>query len=251
MVRHDPTEATTPALLHARAWADAYELIDLQLSPLGLKAIEALGLQSGDRVLDVGCGAGETLLQLADRVGPEGHVVGVDVAPLLFDIARRRTKQVAQVRLIHADAQTLDLPSASVDAVYSRFGVMAFADAVAAFANFHRMLKPRGALAFCCWRSFEENELDRLPLLAAGFEAPADDTPFSFADPEYVRSILAVAGFGEIAVRAHDAMVSSGDLDAMTDVLLKVGAARQDRSRKPGTARDSRTTFACGIGRIG
>jgi SAM-dependent methyltransferase len=214
---------SSPALLHARAWAEAYELIDLQLSPLGLRALEALGLCPGNIVLDIGCGTGQTLLQLAERVGAEGQVIGVDVAPLLLEIARRRTEPLSQVRLIQADAQSLDLPAESTDAVFSRFGVMTFNDPVAVFANFRRMLKPSGALAFCCWRSVQENELDHLPLSAAGFQS-IDARPFSFADPEYIRSTLEAAGFSEIIIQSHDEKVSSGDLDAMTWVLLKVGA---------------------------
>src|SRR5579863_5029899 len=214
---------SSPELLHAKAWAEAYALIDLQLSPLGLRAIEALGLGSGGIVLDIGCGAGQTLLQLAERVGAEGNVVGVDVAPLLLEIAKRRTAPLSQVRLIQADAQYLDWPSESADAVFSRFGVMTFNDPVAAFANFRRILKPSGALAFCCWRSLHENELDRLPLSAAGFPSTFDERPFSFADPEYICRTLEAAGFDEIDIRSHDESVSSGDLDAMTGVLLKVG----------------------------
>lgn len=214
---------SSPTLLHAQAWAEAHELIDLQLSPLGLRAIEALGLGSGDVVLDIGCGAGQTLGQLAERVGTEGQVIGVDVAPLLLDIARRRTERLGQVRLIHSDAQSLDLPSGSADAVFSRFGVMGFADAFAAFANFRRILRPSGALAFSCWRSLEDNELDHLPLFAAGVGSPVDESPFSFADPQHIRHTLEAAGFGEIVIRAHDEKVSSGDLDAMSSVLMKVG----------------------------
>jgi SAM-dependent methyltransferase len=216
--------STESRRLHAQAWADAYELIDLQLSCFGLKAMASLDLDPGDVVLDIGCGAGQTLLQLAEHVGPEGHVIGVDIAPLLLEIASRRTARLGQVRLIEADAQSLDLPEASADALFSRFGVMAFNDPAAAFANFHRMLKPAGALAFCCWRALEENELDRFPLAAAGLTEPVDEAPFSFADPEQVRWTLETAGFGGIAIRAHDENVSSGDLGAMTSVLLKVGA---------------------------
>jgi len=150
-------------------------------------------------------------------------VIGVDVAPLLLEIARRRTEPLSQVRLIQADAQSLDLPAESTDAVFSRFGVMTFNDPVAAFANFRRILKPSGALAFCCWRSVQENELDHLPLSAAGLQL-IDARPFSFADPEYIRSTLEAAGFSEIIIQSHDEKVSSGDLDAMTWVLLKVGA---------------------------
>jgi SAM-dependent methyltransferase len=175
--------AETPGLLHARAWAEAHELIDLQLSPLGLKAIEALDLGRADRVLDIGCGAGQTLLQIAERVGPEGQVIGVDIAPLLLEVARRRSRLLRQVRLIQADAQSLDVPAGSADAVFSRFGVMGFDDPVAAFANFRRILRPSGRLAFSCWRSLAENELDHLPLAAAGVGWSADESAFSFADP--------------------------------------------------------------------
>jgi SAM-dependent methyltransferase len=222
MTDEGSTGASSPRLLHQRAWADAHELIDLQLSPLGLRAIEALGSRPGDVVLDVGCGAGQTLLQLAERVGAQGQVIGVDVAPLLLGIARQRAMPFSQVRLIEADAQTVSLPAASVDAVFSRFGVMGFTDPVAAFTNLHRILKPSGALAFVCWRSLQENELDHLPLAATGVPL-ADESPFSFADPDHVRRILEAAGFQGINVRPHDERVSSGDLDAMTSVLLKVG----------------------------
>ena len=223
MLGQGSANITPQGLLHAKAWAEAYELIDLQLSQLGLRAIEALGLDSGDIVLDIGCGAGQTLLQLAERVGTEGQVIGVDVAPLLLEIAKRRTEPLSQVRLIQADAQSLDVPSESIDAVFSRFGVMSFNDPVAAFANFRRILKPSGALAFSCWRSLQENELDHLPLSAAGIQSTVDESPFSFADPEHIRRTLVAAGFREIIIQSHDEKVSSGDLDAMTWVLLKVG----------------------------
>jgi hypothetical protein len=100
---------------------------------------------------------------------------------------------------------------------------MSFTDPVAAFSNFHRIIKPSGRLAFVCWRSLDENELDRLPLRAAGLEKMIDPTPFSFEDPDHVRAILKASGFEQITIRAHDEIVSSGDLDAMATVLLKVG----------------------------
>jgi ubiquinone/menaquinone biosynthesis C-methylase UbiE len=92
MLGKDSPSLLAPDLRHAKAWADAYELIDLQLSPLGLRAIEALGLDPGDIVVDIGCGAGQTLLQLAERVGEEGQVIGVDVSPLLLETAQRRPR---------------------------------------------------------------------------------------------------------------------------------------------------------------
>ena len=214
----------TSAELHAEAWARTYELIDLQLAPLGLRAIDMLCPKAGDRVLDVGCGAGQTLLQLAERVGSAGRVIGVDVAPRLLKIADKRVRGYGQIALIEADAQTLDLPPAGLDAVYSRFGVMGFADPAAAFANFHRMLKPGGRLAFCCWRALAENELDRFPLEAAGLQEATDSTPFSFAEPAHIRQTLETAGFVDVAIDPYDAPVSCGDIDATMAVLLSVGA---------------------------
>lgn len=223
MFDQDSANIAPAGILHAKAWAEAYELIDLQLSPLGLKAIDALGLCSGDVVLDVGCGAGQTLLQLAERVGADGQVIGIDVAPLLLEIAHRRTESLNQVKLVQTDAQFLNLPFESADAVFSRFGVMSFNDPISAFANFRRILRPSGRLAFSCWRSLQDNQLDYFPLSAVRAQSAIDESPFSFANPEHTRLTLEAAGFKEIIIQSHDEKVSSGDLDAMTWVLLKVG----------------------------
>jgi len=209
--------------LAGKARADVADLLDLQLSPLGLRAIEALSPQIGEAVLDVGCGAGQSVLQIADRVGPGGRVIGVDIAPPLLELARRRAVGRSQVEFMECDAQRLALPERSIDCVFSRFGVMAFQDPVAAFSNFRRMMNPSGRLAFVCWRALEENELDLLPLRAAGLEGWLDPTPFRFADSGTIRTTLQTAGFRQVAIQAHDEMVSSGDLDAMLVVLLSVG----------------------------
>lgn len=209
--------------LAAKAWASNWALIDLQLSPLGLAAIEALVPKAGEVIVDVGCGAGQSVMQLAELVGTDGRVVGVDVAPSLLKIAGDRCADLNQVHLIEGDASILGLPDGTIDCFYSRFGVMGFAEPIAAFANFHRMLKPAGRLAFACWRSLEENELDFLPLNAAGLEDRVDRTPFSFEASDHIRATLEAAGFKQITIRAHDELVSSGDLEAMATVLLSVG----------------------------
>ena len=215
--------ASERAALAAQAWAEVYELLDLQLSPLGMRAIDALGPAMGNMVVDIGCGAGQSTLQLAGRVGAGGRIVGLDIAASLLDLARHRASGLSQVSFLQADAQRLDLPDQSADGIFSRFGVMAFTDPVAAFANFRRVLKPSGRLAFVCWRALEANELDLMPLQATGLEALADPTPFSFADDGFLRTMLQAAGFDNITVQANDKAVSSGSLDAMATVLLRVG----------------------------
>ena len=210
---------------HARA--EVADPLDLQLSCLGLAAIDALAVRPGQTIIDVGCGAGQTLQQLASRVGPSGRIIGVDIAPRVLDVARFRTAGLSQIHLMHADAATLALPDEMADGVFSRFGVMAIDDPVAAFSNFRRMTKLDGRLSFVCWRSLDVNELDLFPLQAAGLDQPVDKTPFKFEQRDYLVKVLQLAGWLEISIEAFDARVSSGNIDAMTTVLTKVGALGQ------------------------
>ena len=219
----EPSPRANSRSLAENAWAAVRELLDRQLSPLGLRAMAALDPKPGERVLDVGCGAGQTVVQLAEAVGPAGEVVGIDIAPLLLEIARERAATHANVSFIEGDAQTSCLQAESFDAIFSRFGVMAFGDPVEAFGNLHQALKPAGRLAFVCWRSLTENELDLLPLRAAGLEGAVDMTPFAFEDPARVRGVLRAAGFDEIAVEPHEQNVGSGGLEAMLSVVMTVG----------------------------
>ena len=205
------------------ARAEVADLLDLQLSPLGLAAMDALAPACGQIILDVGCGAGETVMQLAERLGTNGRVIGVDIASRVLAVAQFRCAHLPQVTLLRDDAAKLDLPDESVDGVYSRFGVMGFADPILAFSNFRRMIKRGGRIAFVCWRSLRENEVDFLPLQAAALAVAIDETPFSFERPDFVTNVLRSAGFGNVTVREFDASVSSGDVDAMVRVLTKVG----------------------------
>jgi len=207
-----------------RARAEVAELLDRQLSPLGLVAMDVLAPQPGQTIVDVGCGAGQTVQQLASRVGASGCVIGVDIAPCVLGIARSRTYGLGQVHFIQADAADLALPDEMVDGVFSRFGVMTFDDPVAAFSNFRRMIKRGGRLSFVCWRSLEENELDLIPLQAAGLDIAIDKTPIKFERRDFVLDVLRSAGFVQIVIEAFDTRVSSGNLDAMMSVLTKVGA---------------------------
>jgi SAM-dependent methyltransferase len=210
-------------------WAEFQVILDAQLEPLGREAQRVLAPRPGERVLDVGCGAGQTSLALAEAVAPRGEVLGVDLSQPLLDVARVRAAGLP-VRFEIADAQTSDFGGEPFDAIYSRFGVMFFADPVAAFANLKKALKPGGRLAFVCWRSFDENDLMRAPLDAAlpfiPPPAPSDPTapgPFAFADPERIRAILTGAGFAEVRVTPFDAMIGGGDVDNALTLALRIG----------------------------
>jgi len=218
---------------HDASLARVFSLVDRQLAPLGLKAIDALNPRAGEAILDVGCGAGQTLIQIAERVGANGRVIGVDISKLLLSIAHKRSANHPKITLIEADAQTLELPNVSLDGVFSRFGVMGFTNPPVAFENFNRLLKPGRRLVFCCWRTLEENELDHFPITAAQQKVDVRATPFSFADPSYVHQLLEQAGFENVTIEAYDQRVSCGSVDETMDVLLSVGALGQAVREKP------------------
>ncbi len=227
-------ERPTSRALHDAAWAEIADLLDRQLSPLGIAAMDALRVTAGETILDVGCGTGQTLLQLADRVGTGGRIIGVDIARRLLDVARARAGPTPQISLRQEDAARLDLPDGCLDGVYSRFGLMGFADPVAAFTNLRRMTRRGGRLAFVCWRSLAENEIDFLPLRAAGLPTPVDGTPFIFERPDVVTGILRSAGFGEIRIAPFDAYVSCGGIDETMSVLTRVGPLGKILRENPG-----------------
>ena len=214
-------------------WADLQVPLDRQLAPLGHAAMAALSPKPGERILDIGCGAGDTTLELARMVAPDGRITGADISHTLLEVARRRAGGLAGVRFVEADVQTHRFEPSGFDAVFSRFGVMFFADPTAAFANIRSALKPGGRLAFVCWRTPAENPIMSLPMAAALSKlpplapspppVPGAPGPFAFADPDRVRGILADAGFSDVVVAPTDMKVSGGDLETVLAMALKVG----------------------------
>src|SRR2546423_10023308 len=145
---------------------------------------------TGERVLDVGCGAGASSLDLAARVGAGGHVLGVDISEPLISRARALAPQDTPALFQVADASSTELPEGAFDILFSRFGVMFFDDPTAAFAHMRRALKPGARVAFVCWRGMAENDWVRLPMGAmegilppTAPPGPEGSGPFSFGDP--------------------------------------------------------------------
>jgi SAM-dependent methyltransferase len=213
-------------------WARLQELLDRQIAPLGHEALRALAPVHGEHVIDIGCGCGETSVDLAARVGATGRVVGVDISKPMLGVARRRALPpgIARLEFREVDAQAGDLGRGIFDAAYSRFGVMFFGDPVAAFANIRASMKDRGRLTFVCWRGLAENAWMREPLEAASPflppSAPSDPTapgPFAFADARRVRTILADAGFDSVAIDPFEARIGGGDLDQTLKLALRIG----------------------------
>lgn len=204
-----------------QAWATIHAQMDTHLGPITDALLEAARLQPGERVLDVGCGCGDTTLRVAEAVGPEGRAVGVDISEPMLERARERSEGRPNVEWRLANAAREAHPEAPFDAMISRFGVMFFADPVAAFTHLASQLRPGGRVAFVCWRAMDQCELITFPVraVAAHLEMPPPPDPdqpgpAAFADADRVRAILEAAGLTDVELVPRDARLVVGrDVD--------------------------------------
>jgi SAM-dependent methyltransferase len=200
-------------------WATQQEEMDALTAPYGQDGLNAAAARSGERVLDVGCGCGASTLDLGRSVGLSGAAVGLDVSHIMLEVARRRAAEqgLSQVAFAEADASSAELPS-GLDLIFSRFGMMFFADPVPAFAHMRRAMKGSGRLAFVCWRAAKDNPWASVPVAAARqalkLEAPPADPhapgPFAFADDVRVRGILEGAGFQHVEFEPFEHLMPLG-----------------------------------------
>ena len=225
----------------AANWVEHNALMEAMLAPVGERILDTLSLPATARALDVGCGCGLPTLSLAQRIGPDGSVIGIDVsAPMLAlaeELAVQDTADRAEVTFLEADAQTHAFKPESLEIVFSRFGVMFFDDPVAAFRNIHNALTVNGQLAFCCWQPRAVNPFMTMPAMAALELLPAPPEmpprtpgPFAFAEADYVEAILIEAGFKDIAITpiSHPLVFGSGlSVEEIVERLVNIGPIAQ------------------------
>jgi SAM-dependent methyltransferase len=180
-------------------------VFDAEIRPHNELFRAAAGVAPRDRVLDIGCGTGQTTRDAA-RAAVAGSALGVDLSAQMLDHARRlgREEGLANVSFLQADAQVHRFPAASFEVGISRFGTMFFADPVAAFGNIGHALTHGGRLVLMVWQARDRNEWTTAirEALAGDKCAPPPPTdgphPFSLADPAVAEGILSAAGFAEI-----------------------------------------------------
>lgn len=207
-------------------WVAHRARLDRMLAPVTDLLVEAIAVRPGERLLDIGCGSGDLSRLLAAQ---GAAVTGIDIAEPMIAAAREAADGIA---FAVADAAEFRA-DAPFDAAVSRFGVMFFDDPAPAFANIRANLAPGGRLVFACWAAPERNQWAMVPAAAVKPllpEAPPPDPhapgPFAFADDARVRRILGEAGFGDIAIVAHDvpiALTDGGGLEDATDFACQIG----------------------------
>lgn len=189
-------------------WLAHIDKFEGMIAPIGDALVAAANVSPGESILDVGCGAGATTLALARATGPKGRVTGLDISPALSKAAAKRAQEagLSNIAFVTADAATKSLDEGAYDILFSRFGVMFFADPYAAFANLRKGLSDKARVMFACWAPPMENQwiLEVMQCVARHIEMtppePRAPGPFAFAEPDYVTDILSKAGFSNVKI---------------------------------------------------
>lgn len=219
----------------AVTWTAMQDRLDAMFTPLTALALDAAAPVAGERVIDIGCGCGATVLELARRVGPNGRVLGVDVSEPMAARARERIAAagLANAAVEVSDASAFGFEPAQADLLFSRFGVMFFADPAAAFSNLRRAMRSGGRLLFACWRPMTDNPWFLVPTQAAAPLLPPTPPmdpnapgPFAFADADRVRGILGTAAWSDVSLTRQDVpmrLAGPGEIAEAADFATRVG----------------------------
>ena len=218
-------------------WAANADRYDRSVRVHHHRLLDAAGIGEADRVLDIGCGAGQVSRDVA-RIAPSGSTLGVDLSSAMLEVARARAVQeeLTNVTFEQCDAQVHPFPTAAFDLAVSRTGCMFFGDPDAAFANLCRALEPGGRMVLLAWQPLSQNEWMRelMTALAAGRDLPSPPAdapgPFSLSDPDRVRTLLSGAGFTDVElIETRGAMWFGDDADeAHAFVLGQLGWLLED-----------------------
>jgi SAM-dependent methyltransferase len=217
-------------------WMRFRDVVTTQISPFSEEALRLHPPPEEGRVLDIGCGLGETTTRIAELIGPRGHTVGIDVGERFIETARREAEAAGleNVSYLLGDVQVADLEG-PYDHVFSRFGTMFFDNPVAALRNVRQAMAPGSRLCMVVWRRKLDNEwLHRGERVVREMldepeesEAPTcGPGPFSMANADTTTDVLVHAGFEQIDMYRCDIAYRMGqDLDQAVDLVTAIGPA--------------------------
>ena len=222
-----------------QTWVDQRQVMDQTLAPVLDAVLDWSDLRPGERVLDIGCGAGTSTFEAAERVGPTGQVRGVDISTTLLDDARQRGANLPNVDFMLCDAGTADFRDDLHDVILSRFGVMFFADTQTAFTNMAKGLKPKGRMVFATWGDIAQNPYFTMPARISktilgdpGKTDPDAPGPLALRDIEKVTGYLRGAGLTDIeaeAIPMH--LTPPGDVADVVALMCHIGPAERGLQR--------------------
>jgi SAM-dependent methyltransferase len=209
----------------APGWGEHRDALQRDTMEVSRWMLDAAGLQPGHTVLELAAGLGDTGLLAAELVAPGGRAIITDGAEAMVELARARAKEVGatNVEIRPMEAEWIDLPAASVDAVLSRFGYMLLADPEAALRETRRVLRPGGRVALAAWAAAEHNPwLTRIGgvRIERGLmqrEPPDTPGPLAFGVPGRIEELLDATGFDDIEVQALDLEFHAASLDEWWD----------------------------------
>ena len=231
-------------------WVERQVALDRMLAPVQQLLIDRAAIQPGEHVVDIGCGCGATTIAAAERVGPDGSVLGIDVSAAMLIRANELAPQEAPVSLVQGDAMVHHFKAASSDLMISRLGVMYFADPVRGFLNIRNALRSEGRVAFAAWRELRDNPWALEPLQAVydhvpklpGLRPHAPDD-FAFASRDWLEHVLNEAGLRRIRLERCDLMLdmSGGEsgvqgLDGAVATAFAMGPALRAVGGQPAEA---------------
>jgi SAM-dependent methyltransferase len=232
-------------------WLTDQRMHDALLAPVAELLLDRARARAGEVVLDIGCGSGTTSIALAGHVVPGGRVLGIDISAPLLVRARELLPKGLPVEFKLRDATVYPFEPGRADLLFSRFGVMFFADPARSFANMRGGLRTAARVTFACWREPRENPWLMLPLEAVyrhlprlPESGPEDPGPFSFAAEPRVRGILERAGFGAVALEPVDLSFDLADgqgLDRAVETAVNIGPASRALDGQPPALRVAAT----------
>jgi len=218
---------------HGSAWARYADIVDVMFGEITDAVLEAADIKVGDRVLDLGCGNGGTTLAVAGKVTPIGSVTAIDISAPMLERAQERADaaHLVNVTFVLGDASVYPFAENSFDAMVSRLGAMFFEDPEDTFRRLVPAFDSGGRIALGVWRGPRENLWAMGPVAAAKEfldmpprPGPEDPGPFSFADPDRVRSVLGGAGLTDIALTPLDFQIPLGrTLEEALNFVMEMG----------------------------
>ncbi|GLZ35733.1 methyltransferase [Lentzea sp. NBRC 105346] len=207
------------------------ELFDAEIASHNERFRAAAAIRSGERVLDFGCGTGESTRQAASIAE---SVLGLDISPDLLNHARELSTGLSNVTFELGDAQVHGFPAGAFDVAISRFGSMFFTDPVAAFTNVRRALRPGGRLVLLVWQGRAHNEWASV-INPDGVESGA----FSLGRPVDVVRVLGLAGFGEVAFEdVHEPVYYGPDAETAMDFVTSLQDTKKRLAKRAGAERE-------------